>query len=126
MAVLPNIPRARIVMDLIKDAEVATLASYADDKVDYLDGATSIKYVDAVLLVQARVSPEDLAEMPNEEKALRYLDALKEYHRRALKASRVPGLVDTYRETQAETVLTEAATDLGDDEYVAPEPEPEV
>ena len=132
MATIPNVNRAQIVMDLIKDAEVTTLANYASDKVDYLNGATAIKYVDPVLLIYGNVTqemidgwtenegtPEEVVHpaMTNEEKALRYMDILKEFHRRSLRAASVPSAVDSYRQTETDTVTADAITDLGADEY---------
>jgi len=118
-------------MDLVKDSEVTTLANYADTKVDYLDGATAIKYAEAVIKIYGGVTQEMIDggteaypdPMTNEEKALRYIDAVRQYHKRCLKAAAVPVAVETYRETQTATVEAEGDTDFGDDEYVPPEEE---
>ena len=118
MATIPNVPRAQIVLDLIRDPDVTTLANYADNKVDYLNGATAMKYVHPVLLTYGSVTQEMLDVMPNEEKAVRYLDIMKEFHRRCLRAASVPGAVETYRQTETDTVTADAITDLGADEYV--------
>ena len=120
MATIPAIPRTRIIMDLIKDSEVTTLANYADTELDYIGGAIGIKYADAVLLAYGGVSSDQLAAMSNEDKALRYLDTLKNYHREALRISNVPADVRTYQATQEATRRSEAITDLGDNEYTPP------
>ena len=125
MATIPPINRARIIMDLVKDSEVTTLANYADTAVDYLDGATAIKYANAAISVYGNVSDEVLSEMTNEDKALLYIDILRMFHKRILKAANVPGAVDTAREVEELAAATEGQTDFGDDEYVAPEPDPD-
>jgi hypothetical protein len=121
------INRARIILDLIRDAEVTTPANYTDDKIDYIDGATAVKYVEAVIMVHGNVTQKmidgdaeadpPVPAMTSETKARIYLDCLKKYHRHAYRTVQVPANVQAYRATQDETVETEGRTDLGEDEF---------
>lgn len=116
MAIIPNVNRARIMMDLIKDSDVTTLANYAPTEIDYLDGATAIKYADAIMLMHGGVTQDEIDAMGSEEKSVRYINCIRRYHRDALRAANVPSAVAVYRNTQNDAVIAEAITDLGPDE----------
>jgi len=99
--------RARIILDLVKDGNVATPASYGG--VDLLDGPTSLKYVNAFCSYFG--GPIDGT---NAEKARFYINHMRGYHRQILAHQRK----QTASNTAAEDANVEVEVDIGADETV--------
>lgn len=116
-----ELARMRIVLDLIKDGTVTTPANYTQDKVDYLDLATANKYTLPFLRVWGKFTQEQLDAMTTEEKALAVMDRLKWFFRYAYVSEQSD--MKTAQQTAIDTSTATARTDLGEDEYVLPEPE---
>ena len=73
---LDAITRARIVMDLLKDGDVANESNYVDSKVDYIGATMATRYVDAFCRYFGGPTNGD-----NEAKAAFYLERLREHHK---------------------------------------------
>lgn len=120
MATIPIIDRARILMDLTKDGEVAALADYAN--VEQATAALALKYAQAFWDAPGFIHPvlvdenEDPRDPTNNELATNYVNRLKQYHKDILAAKRVTDAANTARVAEAATVAAEGTTDLGDTE----------
>jgi hypothetical protein len=122
MPTLPPTNRARIVMDLIKDDEVTTLANYADDKVDYLDGATSLKWAsyiwDAYGPPQVTDGEGNTGPAPktNDNMSRFLTQKIRDFFDRAAQVGRRKQVVEAARAAEQAAIDTEALADLGADE----------
>jgi hypothetical protein len=122
MPTLPPIPRARIVMDLIKDAEVTTLANYADTEVDYLDGATSLKWAEYVWDAYGPPQATDAEGNPipapktNDNMSRFLIKKIRDFFDRAAQVGRRKAVVEAARAAEQADIDTEALADLGADE----------
>ena len=109
------VDRARIIMDLVQDGDVATEANYASPDLDFVDGPTALKYAQAFWDVGAGVAV-DPENPTNDELATNYMNAQREFHRSRLAASRAPALANQARVDEIAVVDGEVETDLGTDE----------
>ena len=98
---LTNVQRARIMMDLVQDGDVATPAAYAD--VDLAGVAVATKYANAV----AAFFPDGPVGGTENAKAAFYLKHVRKWHREILLATRVP--TDTSAEEAALAAAKAAA-----------------
>lgn len=113
-----DIDRLLIVLDLVKDGDVATPANYSAAKIDRMAGATAIKYVDPFLRVWCRMSDEEVDGLNNEQKALATLDKLKWFFLFAYKSEQAD--MKAAQAAAVDAATKEAKTDLGEDEYQPP------
>jgi len=119
MATIPIASRGRVVMDLIKDGTVNSLAAYQD--VDQIDAATALKYARAFwdayphpeLFEEDGTTPR---EPTNDELGTFYLNRLRSYHKEILESVRVKEASNTAGESERTTVTAETQTDLSGDE----------
>lgn len=106
---LSKVVRARVLMDLLKDGDVSTEANYASDKIDYVDGPTALKYVNAFVSYFGGPTGSGVT---NEDIAAFYINQLRRYHRdiyvHEKERDEVPAIVTEGNE--------EVETDLGSNE----------
>ena len=113
MATIPKVDRAQVIMDLVKDGEVSSLANYV--AVEKVSGAIALKYSQAFW--DAPGIPRPNVESPtNEQLATHYLNEIRAFHKEQLAAARVPAASEAARISEAATVAAEGTTDLNDDE----------
>ncbi len=117
---LSDIDRARVIMDLVKDGNVANETPY--NNVDKIDAPTGLKYVDAFVDVFGPIRDNEGNEVEtptNAQKARFYLNRLKQHHRDVLMTARVPAAATAARETEQSTVATELNNEIGTNEPTA-------
>lgn len=108
---LSNIQRARIVLDLLKDGEVANQAAYGS--VDLAPAATALKY--AAAIYPRAAGPLAPGAVPtNDQLAAALLKALRLALRDAALQSRVPAAAETAANNEQSTVLSETQLELGE------------
>ncbi len=117
MATISKVDRARVIMDLVKDGEVASLADYAN--VEKVSGPIALAraqdFWDAPgfihpTLVDGNGDPRDPT---NEELAINYINRLRVYHNDVRAAVRVSAAKKTAGQAEAVTVAAEGVTELG-------------
>ena len=113
MATIPKIDRARIILDLIKDGEVANLADYSG--VEKAIPALVLKYARASWNASGYAHP-DISNPTNEQLVTNYINRLRDYHTNLLAAARVSPVVETARSTESARVRAEAKQDLNERE----------
>lgn len=113
MATLSKIDRARIILDLIKDGDVVSLADYSD--VEQATPALALKYARAAWDAKGFRHPA-IENPTNEELATNYLNRIRDYNITLLAASRVTTVGNTARDVEAGIVAAEGTTDLNDAE----------
>ena len=118
MATITAVDRARILMDLIKDATVTDATPYAS--VDKMLGATALEIVNNFwseykqqLYEVDGVTPRDPT---NEELATFYINKLRQFHKGIRAADRTKSVAEAARVAERAAVDAENSTDLGDDE----------
>jgi len=117
MATISIVDRARIIMDLVKDGEVANLADYAN--VEKASGGLALKYAQAFWdapgfpQLSTVVDPENPT---NAELATHYINRVRESHKETSAAARVSTAGETAREAEAAAVAAEGTSDFGNDE----------
>ena len=113
MATISIVDRARIIMDLVKDGEVANLADYAN--VEKLAGPVALKYARAFWDAPGFAHP-DVENPTNEQLAAHFINRMRQYAINLEAAVRVPNAVSAAQTSEAATVAAEGSTELGDDE----------
>ena len=113
MATITKVNRTRIIMDLVKDGEVADLTNYSD--VEKVAGPTALKYAQAFWDAPGFARP-DIISPTNAQLATNYINRLRDYHKQILAASRVPVAGKSARKAEAATVAIEGTTDLNNNE----------
>ena len=114
MATLPIVDRARLVMDLIKNGEVASLADYQNVELIAADEATY--WADLVWAKFSSVVPADPASPTNAEKARNYINWLRRQHKLLEEEKRLPAARVAGEVTERQAIDTEFASKLGADE----------
>ena len=110
--------RMRIVLDLMKDGDVATPSAYTS--VDLIDPAVGIKWVDPLIWAHRPQYREALAggELTNPQKAALMLNIFRQMFLDARKAMDASTAADAARDQAIDDVETEGAAELGDDEPI--------
>jgi hypothetical protein len=123
MAMLPPIPRARILMRLVQTAEVTHLDNYAADQLDYQDPATSLKWAENVWDAYGPPTITDgegnsiPAPKTNANMARFMLWQMREkFFKRAATVARTSPAVTTARAAEEAAIDTEADIELGTNE----------
>lgn len=113
---LGRIVRARIILDLLKDGDVATEANYDAALLDYATAPLAIKYGDAVLEAYYGYDEAQVAAASNAEKATAVINMLRRHLRDALRQSRAPEAARAAADAETAVVNTEVDTELGVEE----------
>ena len=119
MATVTNVNRARLIMDMIQDGTVASLANYAN--VELIDAPTALKYAQAFwnayphpqLFEANGTTPRNPT---NEELALNYINRMRVYHGEVLRSVRTQAAADSARIAEEIVVASELTTDLKNQE----------
>lgn len=118
---LSTLDRARIILDLVKDGEVATEAAYAN--VDKIGAAAGNKWAEAFYDAYGPIMgideetggqvPLAFEDLTNAEKGAFYMNQLRLWHQNVLLGVRLGSARETAANTERATVLAEVASELG-------------
>ena len=113
---LSTLDRARIVLDLVRDGDVANEAAYAN--VDKIGAASGNKWAEAFYdaygpLIDEAGAPLVFADLTAMQKGSFYLNQLRIFHQNVLLGVRLQSARETAADAERATVLAEVASELG-------------